>query len=221
MKKRRMSFYVTTYVIYLLPIGILISIMLFFGKLFDYFDRTYYDAVYEQQILKLNSIVGEIGKLKEMGFDDDGNAEIFIRVLSMTISKIDSEAGIYARVLNLNFESVSEVIVAEENRGAVSLFDPEANHPDLPPIRKMMLENQRGEATFTDEGYPMRLYFVKVPQDDPAYYLVVGVDAAHVLANFESLPFEIGIFMIALMILAMLYYILYLRNCVQERPQQD
>jgi hypothetical protein len=217
MKKRRASFYMTSYFLYLLPIGLLISILLFFGQLFDHFDRTYYDAVYEQQVLKLNSILGEIGKLKELGVSEDENIDIFIRVLAMSVSKIDSEPGIFARVMDMNFENLSEVIVVEENRGPVTLFEPGANHPDFPRIKALMEENPRGESNFTDEGYPMRLYFVKVPQDDPAYYIVVGVDAANVLANFESLPFEIGIFIIALMMLGMLYYILYLRNRVCER----
>ncbi|MDR0963151.1 MAG: hypothetical protein LBM60_00860 [Clostridium sp.] len=207
----------TSYFLYLLPIGMLISILLFFGGLFDHFDRTYYDAVYEQQVLKLNSLLGEIGKLKELGVSEEENINIFIRVLAMSVSKIDSEQGIFARVMDLNFENLSEVIVAEEDRGPVTLFESNANHPDFPRIKTLMEENSRGEANFTDEGYPMRLYFVKVPQDDPAYYIVVGVDAAHVLANFESLPFEIGIFIIALMMMSMLYYILYLRSRVKEK----
>ncbi|MDR0949768.1 MAG: hypothetical protein LBM69_09675 [Lachnospiraceae bacterium] len=215
MKKRSLAHDLMCYLIYLVPVGILITILVFFNQLFHHFDRTYYDAVYEQQVLKLNSIVGEIRKLRELGFTDEENSEIFVNVLSMAITKIDSEEGIFARIMDMDFQYLSEVIVAEKERGPVTLFDQDSTHPDFDRISRLMRTHQSGEASFVDAGYPMRLYYIKIPQDQPKYYLVVGVDAAHVLSNFKSFPFEIGIFVISMLIMSMLYYILYLRFRLQ------
>jgi hypothetical protein len=184
--------------------------------MFHYFDQSYYDAVFEQQVLKLNSIVGEIKQLREMGFTEDKDRQIYIEVLNMTIAKIDSEEGIFARLLNKDFQVLSEVIASEENRTPVSLFEKYSIHPDFPRISKLMQENLSGESNITDDGYDMRIYWVQIPHDAPKYYIVVGVDSHYVLSNYKAFPFESGIFAISMILMGMNYYILYLRTKLKQ-----
>jgi hypothetical protein len=215
-KHRHKKFWNKEYLIYLLPVAVLIAVLLFFESMFHYFDQSYYDAVFNQQVLKLNSIVGEIKQLREMGFTEDKDRQVYIEVLNMTISKIDSEEGIFARLLNLDFEVLSEVVASEKDRQPVSLFEQNNFHPDFPRIKQLMLENASGESTVTDNSYDMRIYWVTIPQSNPKYYIVVGVDSHYVLSNYKSFPFELGIFTIAILIMAMNYYILYLRTKLKQ-----
>jgi hypothetical protein len=194
----------------------LVTVLLFFEAMFHYFDQSYYNAVFEQQVLKLNSIVGEINQLRDMGFTEDKDRQIYIEVLNMAITKIDSEEGIYARLLNKDFQVLSEVIASEENRLPVSLFDKDTIHPDFPRISKLMQENLSGESNITDDGYDMQIYWVQIPQNAPKYYIVVGVDFHYVLSNYKSFPFEIGIFVISMILMGMNYYILYLRTKLKQ-----
>jgi hypothetical protein len=215
-KNRHKKWWNKEYLIYLLPVAVLIAVLIFFESLFHYFDQSYYDAVFNQQVLKLNSIVGEITQLREMGFTEEADRQVYIEVLNMTISKIDSEEGIYARLLTWDFDVLSEVVVSEEDRLPVTLFDQNKPHPDFPRIKQLMRENASGESSISDNSYDMRIYWVSIPNNNPKYYIVVGVDSHFVLSNYKSFPFEFGIFTIAILIMAMNYYILYLRTKLKQ-----
>jgi hypothetical protein len=204
------------YLIYLFPVAMLVAVLVFFEGMFHYFDQSYYDAVYDQQVKQLNSIVGEIRQLQDMGFTEEKDKQIYIEVLNMAISKMDSEEGIFARLLTKDFQVMSEVIVAEEDRQPVNLFEKSMMHPEFPRIKQLMETTLRGEADIIDNSYNMRIYWVQIPQNDPNYYIVVGVDSHFVLSNYKPFPFEIGIFAISMLIMGMNYYILYLRSRLKE-----
>jgi hypothetical protein len=201
----------------------MIGILIFFESMFQYFDQSYYNAVFKQQVLKLNSIVGEVRQLKDMGFTEERDRQIYVEVLNMAVSKIDSEEGIYARLLNTNFKVLSEVVIAEEDRQAVDLFDNKNLHPDFTRVSQLMRNNTRGESTISDGSSTMKIYWVQLPQDNPKYYIIVGVDFEYVLSNYKALPFELGILSITLLLMAMNYYILFLRTKLKQlnRCQAD
>lgn len=194
---------------YVLPIVVTLLSLLYFSVIYNLYQANLTRYIYNEQIRLSSKVIDELDKINtKTGSVSEGETKQYLVSL---IENIDSEPGIYAIVLDINYNIISKRSCEKTIDGYSSII----NDADVVNSLKEYLTEPSGNADLPVYDYGLKVHWFSYPKHNTCYYIVIGILPNKFPQSFNIDRFTYGLLgMVALMIICA-YYNIYLIRKVQ------
>lgn len=189
-----------------LPLVIFILCLFWVMNYLNKYDKEYYDAIFDEQVNRVNHVVEAVDSLKSIGLNYQNSSQTYNVLVSHEIERMNLEKGISACVITLDFDYI---IPENTNPNLEELFKIDSQEKDK--LLEEMTGSSSGEVVVESNGAFMKIYWREMPTINPGYYVVVGVDNNQIIRNVNVLTLKIFTFIISIITLVSIYDSLFLR----------
>lgn len=193
---------------YMMPLLVAFIVLLYFQKTYDNYISSTAEQRYKDKVELTRNIVNQMNEIivHDKTVNDSVANIVFKKFIVNFVNDIDSEEGVYARVLDTD----GNLISLPSCMKSVVAFAESPNFKESDYFCSMKKRNEGSFSILTEQNTRLQIHWFSYPKHNSIYYIIVGVEYESIVPQLALNQFTFGLVIMLILMLIWTFYNLFL-----------